>query len=131
MIRSSHSHILSIAYQQENPGFPQSDSPLLQEAKKQLEAYFNKKLQHFDLPLATDGFPQFYQDVWKLIKQVPSGHTASYSALAAKMGDLNMVRAIGQANARNPFPIIIPCHRIIGKNKNLTGYIYGIEVKRW
>jgi methylated-DNA-[protein]-cysteine S-methyltransferase len=103
---------------------------LLREALRQLTAYFDGRLQRFDLPLAGEGSP-FQQRVWQALLQVPHGRTASYGAIAAAIGNPRACRAVGLANGRNPIAIVVPCHRIIGRNGQLTGYGGGLERKRW
>lgn len=96
----------------------------------QLEEYFVGKRHTFDLPLAPAG-SEFQQKVWKLVVEVPFGKTASYLDIARASGSEKNTRAVGLANGRNPIPIIIPCHRVIGSNGKLTGYAGGLERKRW
>lgn len=99
-------------------------------AADQLQAYFNGQLQHFDVPLAASG-TAFQQRVWQALLAIPYGQTASYKDIATRLGDVNAVRAVGMANARNPIAIIVPCHRIIGSDGSLTGYAGGLEKKQW
>lgn len=105
------------------------ETPLLAEAKRQLLAYLDGTLQSFDLPLAPHG-TSFQQRVWTELCHIPYGQTISYGALASRMGSPRAVRAVGQANHRNPIPIIIPCHRVIGIRGALTGYAGGLELKQ-
>lgn len=107
-----------------------SSCALANDAADQLQAYFNGKLQHFDVPLAASG-TAFQQRVWQALLAIPFGHTASYKDIASTLGDVNAVRAVGMANARNPIAIIVPCHRIIGSNGSLTSYAGGLEKKQW
>ena len=93
-------------------------TPLLVEALRQLQAYFDGKLTRFDLPLAPEGTP-FEQRVWAAMRQIPHGQTRSYGDLAHEVG--SAPRAIGRACGRNPIPIVIPCHRVLGRN-GLGGY---------
>jgi len=130
IFEASQTHIHSVKYSLEKPGFQQCINPVLLEAKKQLKAYFNRALHHFDLPLYTSHYPQYYQRVWKTVENIPIGSMKSYSDIALEMGDIKAVRAVGQANAKNPFPLIIPCHRVIGKNYEMTGYVYGKSLKK-
>lgn len=107
---------------------PGSTHPLLQEAIVQLEAYFAGNLRHFDLPLAPAGTP-FQQTVWHELQCIPYGHTITYAELARRIGRPTASRAVGAANGRNPIPILIPCHRVIGSNGHLTGYAGGLPIK--
>ncbi|MEJ2640660.1 MAG: methylated-DNA--[protein]-cysteine S-methyltransferase [Desulfosarcinaceae bacterium] len=97
--------------------------------KQQLTAYFNGELQQFDLPLAPKG-TVFQLSVWEALKQIPYGELASYGEIAAAIGNPKAVRAVGGANARNPIPIIIPCHRVIGSDGSLTGFGGGLTTKQ-
>ncbi|WP_419160462.1 methylated-DNA--[protein]-cysteine S-methyltransferase [Rossellomorea sp. BNER] len=99
----------------------ESDSPVLLQAKRQLEEYFAGKRKTFELPLEIKG-TAFQQSVWKQLLKVPYGRTCSYQDIANQIENPKAVRAIGQANKANAFPIVIPCHRVIGKNQSLTGY---------
>jgi methylated-DNA-[protein]-cysteine S-methyltransferase len=104
--------------------------PLLAEATRQLRAYFDHDLKEFDLPLAPVG-SDFQQRVWEQLRLVGFGETASYGQIAARLGLTNAAsRAVGSANGRNPIPIVIPCHRVIGADGTLTGYAGGIERKQ-
>ncbi len=129
-LEANQTHLLSIKHSPENPDYQQSINPILVETKKQLKAYFNRALHHFELPLHTANYPQYYQRVWKTVQNIPIGTMKSYSDIALELGDIKSVRAVGQANAKNPFPLIIPCHRVIGKNHEMTGYVYGNEMKK-
>lgn len=97
------------------------DHPLVQEALKQLDEYFLGLRKEFDLPLHKKG-TVFQQAVWDYLLDIPFGQTRSYQDVAVAIGNEKAVRAIGQANKANQLPIIIPCHRVIGKNQSLTGY---------
>lgn len=105
-------------------------SPLLTLACDQLNAYFVGELTRFSLPLAPAGTP-FQQRVWQALLAIPWGEKRSYSDIAAAIDNPHAVRAVGAANGRNPIPIIIPCHRVIGANGSLTGYAGGLTRKRW
>lgn len=105
------------------------DCTILNETRVQLEEYFSGKRKHFDLPLAATGTP-FQQSVWRALCQIPFGETWSYQQLADAIGNPKAVRAVGLANGKNPISVIVPCHRVIGKNGSLTGYAGGVEIKR-
>lgn len=124
--------LTAIRFPEEPPPATPAAGPnaLLREALRQLTAYFDGRLRQFDLPLAGAGTP-FQQRVWQALLQVPHGHTASYGAIAAAIGNPRACRAVGLANGRNPIAIVVPCHRIIGYNGQLTGYGGGLERKRW
>jgi methylated-DNA-[protein]-cysteine S-methyltransferase len=96
----------------------------------QLTAYFAGKRRHFDLPLAPRGTP-FQRSVWAALANIPYGQLRSYRDIAWSIGNPAAVRAVGAANGRNPLPIVVPCHRVIGSNGALTGFAGGLEVKRF
>lgn len=110
-------------------GGAQDASPLLDAAEAQLREYFAGARRTFDLPLAPHG-TAFQQRVWAALRAIPYGETRTYGELAAAIGSPNASRAVGMANHRNPIPIIIPCHRVIGANGTLTGYAGGLEIKQ-
>ncbi|HEY6932542.1 MAG TPA: methylated-DNA--[protein]-cysteine S-methyltransferase [Marmoricola sp.] len=104
--------------------------PVLTEAVRQLRAYFARELRDFDLPLAPRG-SAFQQRVWEQLRLVPYGETVSYGEIARRLGMSNAAsRAVGLANGRNPIPIVVPCHRVIGANGTLTGYAGGVQRKQ-
>jgi methylated-DNA-[protein]-cysteine S-methyltransferase len=104
--------------------------PLLARAVEQLTAYFARDLKEFDLPLAPRG-SDFQQRVWAQLRLIGWGETASYGEIAHRLGHTNAAsRAVGLANGRNPIPIVIPCHRVIGSDGSLTGYAGGLERKQ-
>ena len=95
---------------------------------KQLEEYFSGTLKSFSLPMAPVG-TQFMQDVWHALTNIPYGEVRSYAEIAREIGNPKACRAVGMANNRNPLPIIIPCHRVIGANGKLVGYAGGLDCK--
>ena len=97
--------------------------------RSQLAAYFAGECRHFDVPLCPQGSP-FQQKVWAQLRNIPYGQVVSYQWVADRIGNPRAVRAVGAANSRNPISIIIPCHRVIGKDGRLTGYGGGLKVKR-
>lgn len=111
--------------------FIQVNNDLFLEAKKQLASYFSGHLQRFELPLDFGEAPEFSQSVWRLLLQIPYGHTRSYGELARQLGDIRKSRAVGHANAVNPMAIIVPCHRVIGSTGALIGYAYGMDAKEF
>jgi methylated-DNA-[protein]-cysteine S-methyltransferase len=100
----------------------------LDEVCRQLDEYFAGRRQRFELALAPQG-TAFQQAVWQALLQIPFGQTSSYSALAAEIERPKAVRAVGAANGANPIAIIIPCHRVIGRDGSLTGYAGGLPRK--
>ncbi|MYB40490.1 methylated-DNA--[protein]-cysteine S-methyltransferase [Candidatus Saccharibacteria bacterium] len=101
---------------------------VLQRAARQLAEYFASKRTSFDLPLDLRGTP-FQVAVWRSLAAVPYGRTVSYSQQAAAIGRPTAVRAVGQANGRNPVPVVLPCHRVLGANGSLTGFGGGLDLK--
>lgn len=106
-----------------------SSSPILQDVINQLDTYFDGQLTTFNLKLAHNG-TDFQQAVWDALRDIPYGQTVTYGLLAERLGDANKVRAVGTANGKNPIPIIIPCHRVVGANQQLVGYSGGITRKK-
>jgi methylated-DNA-[protein]-cysteine S-methyltransferase len=104
------------------------DPAIVREAREQLLAYLHGERTHFDLPLAPRGTP-FQLRVWKALAQIPFGQTWSYLQLATLLGQPTATRAVGAANGRNPLPIVLPCHRVIGRDGSLTGFGGGLETK--
>lgn len=104
--------------------------PVLRAAVEQLGEYFRGERTEFDLPLDPAGTP-FQHDAWSALRTIPFGTTMSYGEQAAVMGDRRKARAVGAANGRNPIPIVVPCHRVVGSNGHLTGFAGGIEAKAW
>lgn len=105
-------------------------SRVLAEAREQLAAYFSGALTRFTVPLLPRGTP-FQLRVWESLRRIPFGETISYGELARRVGSPDGFRAVGAANGRNPLPIIVPCHRVVGSDGSLTGFGGGIERKRW
>ena len=106
------------------------DDPLLQEAARQLTAYFARELKDFDLPLRPGG-TAFQERVWAELREIGYGETATYGELADRLGmNRGASRAVGAANGRNPIGIVIPCHRVVGVNGSMSGYAGGVERKQ-
>ncbi|WP_320121011.1 methylated-DNA--[protein]-cysteine S-methyltransferase [uncultured Sphaerochaeta sp.] len=108
----------------------QESNTVLDMTIQQLDAYFNGKLQQFTVPLELHG-TAFQMSVWKTLSLVPYGTVVSYQDIAIAIGNPKAVRAVGMANNKNPIGIIIPCHRVIGKQGSLTGYAGGLDKKQW
>lgn len=102
--------------------------PLLAQAARELEEYFAGERKTFTVPLSPAG-TDFQRKVWAALRDIPYGETASYGDIAAKIGKPGGAVAVGQANSRNPIPILIPCHRVIGANGKLVGYTGGMHIK--
>lgn len=114
--------------QPDNLGKLDSEHPVLKQAVSEFQEYFAGTRQRFEVPLAATG-TEFQQKVWQALTTIPFGTTWSYQDLANAIGNPKAVRAVGLANGKNPISIIVPCHRVIGKNGKLTGYAGGIERK--
>jgi O-6-methylguanine DNA methyltransferase len=109
---------------------PASGLSLFMEIRSQLDAYFSASLFRFDLPLDLNG-SDFQQQVWKLLRGIPYGTTITYGQLANELGSSSLTRAVARAIATNPLLLLIPCHRVVGAGNKLTGYLGGVERKRW
>lgn len=106
------------------------DHPILVEAARQLAQYFDGSRKTFDLPLDPEG-TEFQLAAWQALRDIPFGETRSYGQQASAIGKPSAVRAIGAANGRNPIPIVVPCHRVLGADGSLTGFAGGVETKAW
>ena len=105
------------------------EHPVLQQAAAQLEAYFQGRLDNFDVPLDLSHGTGFQQAVWQALLRIPRGGTTSYGRLGADIGKPAAVRAVGAAVGRNPLSVVVPCHRVLGSDGSLTGYAGGLERK--
>ena len=108
----------------------EGDNAVLASTRAQLGEYFAGRRRTFDLPLAPDG-TAFQCSVWMALRAIPYGATISYRALAERIGRPSAMRAVGAANGRNPLPIVVPCHRVIGADGSLTGFGGGLPTKRF
>lgn len=107
----------------------QGSHPVLQEAARQIQAYFAGEIRAFELPLDLEG-TEFQRRVWQALRAIPYAETITYQDLAKCIGQPKASRAVGSANGRNPLPIVIPCHRVIATGGGLGGYSCGIAYKR-
>jgi O-6-methylguanine DNA methyltransferase len=125
-------HILFPANKYEAPGRDRwkRDAGALRDAREQLLAYFHGERTAFDLPLCPVGTP-FQVRVWNTLARIPFGATWTYAQLATRIGLPKAMRAVGAANGRNPLPIVLPCHRVIGSDGSLTGFGGGLPLKRF
>ncbi len=137
LIRADSTGVREIRFQTTMPKGKRADpslrgknarSGLVAETSKQLIAYFKGKLKEFDLPLSPEG-TAFQRRVWEALRGIPYGETLSYGDLARRIGNPNACRAVGAANGRNPLPIVVPCHRVIGADGTLTGFGGGLPIK--
>ena len=109
-------------------GMKEMKTPVIEEVEKQINEYYQGKRQDYELPLHLEGTP-FQMKVWEALREIPKGETRTYEDIAIAVGNPKASRAVGMANNRNRIPVIIPCHRVIGKNGRLVGYAGGLDVK--
>ncbi|MBQ7883713.1 MAG: methylated-DNA--[Phascolarctobacterium sp.] len=130
-ISASNKGIVEIVFTDEEvTAFGANENKFLAEACKQLQEYFAKERTSFDLTLDVQG-TEFQEKVWEELKKIPYGEVRTYQDIATALGNPKAVRAVGMANNRNPICIVVPCHRVIGKNNKLTGYAGGVEKKEY
>ncbi|MAT05910.1 MAG: cysteine methyltransferase [Acidimicrobiaceae bacterium] len=104
--------------------------PVLAAAVEQLTEYFDGARTEFELPLAPIG-TEFQRQAWQQLSRIPYGETITYGEQAIRLGDRNKMRAVGAANGKNPIPIVVPCHRVVGADGKLTGFAGGLDNKAW
>ena len=126
---ATETHLINIQFTQPQKALLQT-TELLSMATIQLDEYFQGKRTTFSLPFKLTGTP-FQLAVWKELQNIPYGKTTSYKEIAQKINKPKAYRAVGMANNKNPFPIIIPCHRVIGSNGKLIGYAGGLKLKNY
>lgn len=130
-IRDNSQNITNLYFESENISRDDviiEESDLTKLAYTQIREYLDGKRKVFDLPLHPNG-TEFQIKVWKALTEIPYGETRSYKDIAISIGNEKACRAVGMANNKNPIPIIIPCHRVIGANKKLVGYAGGLDLK--
>lgn len=113
-----------------DPVDPTQD-PVLAEAHRQLDEYLTGERETFDLPVKLHGGDEFQRKVWALLDEIPRGETTTYGELAERLGDKQLAQLVGQAVGRNPVSIVVPCHRVVGKDGKLTGYAGGLKRKQF
>lgn len=126
---ATETHLINIQFTQPQKALLQT-TELLSMATIQLDEYFQGKRTTFSLPFKLTGTP-FQLAVWKKLQNIPYGQTTSYKEIAQKINKPKAYRAVGMANNKNPLPIIIPCHRVIGSNGKLIGYAGGLNLKNY
>lgn len=129
-MKTSSNSLVSISFVEQIEMNSTTQPNILQETEVQLKEYFEGIRKSFQLKLNPVG-TEFQRRVWKRVENVDFSNTASYLDIAIQTGSQKNTRAVGMANGKNPIPIVIPCHRIIGTNGKLTGYAGGLERKRW
>ena len=107
-----------------------SGNYFVNQAASQLEAYFRKERNQFEITTDVSG-SEFQKNVWKILDTIPYGKQVSYMDIANQMGDPKTIRAVANANAKNPLWIVVPCHRVVGSDGSLTGYAGGLWRKKW
>lgn len=126
---ATETHLINIQFTQPQKALLQT-TELLSMTTIQLDEYFQRKRTTFSLPFKLTGTP-FQLAVWKELQNIPYGQTTSYKEIAQKINKPKAYRAVGMANNKNPLPIIIPCHRVIGSNGKLIGYAGGLKLKNY
>ncbi|KJF45041.1 methylated-DNA--[protein]-cysteine S-methyltransferase [Draconibacterium sediminis] len=129
-LQSTEMALTAISFYAEKAENSAVQPKILENTETQLQEYFAGERKNFNLQLAPEG-TDFQQKIWELVQNVDYGVTASYLDIAKLSGSEKNTRAVGLANGKNPIPIIIPCHRIVGSSGKLTGYAGGLERKRW
>lgn len=128
LIKASEVAVHSISFDIETCS--NSTNRITKHCKQQLDEYFSNKRLSFDLPLEPQG-TTFQKKVWSQLQSIPFGKSMSYSELAISLGNIKVIRAAGTANGKNPIPIVIPCHRVMGKDGSLVGFAGGLKRKEW
>ncbi len=129
IVVSDHA-LRSIHFTREPDSDPNSAHPLIDACRKELEEFFDGRRKEFSIPLDPQG-TTFQKKIWAELVKIPYGKTLSYMDIAKKIGDPKSIRAVGLANGKNPIPIVIPCHRVIGSNGSLVGYSGEMWRKKW
>lgn len=130
MIEADETGICAVRTAGEGECASAQSAPVLEEAARQLEAYFSDVRKTFHLPLAPKGTP-FELEVWRRLCAIPCGETRTYGQIAGEIGRPQASRAVGRACGRNPLLIIVPCHRVVGAGGRLTGFAAGMDAKRY
>lgn len=129
-LQCSDEHLIALLFTDGQHTAEADSHPILTNCAQQLDEYFSGQRKDFDLPLMQQG-TDFQRKVWTLLQEISYGKTISYNDLAKQYGDLKAIRAVASANGRNNLAIIVPCHRVIGSNRSLTGYAGGLWRKKW
>ncbi|MDR1554240.1 MAG: methylated-DNA--[protein]-cysteine S-methyltransferase [Prevotellaceae bacterium] len=122
--------IVEIAFDKRKINGTEKETDIIKKAAMQLEEYFAGKRKSFDFPINAQG-SEFQKRVWTALQTIPYGELRSYKQIAEKIGNPKASRAVGMANNKNPLPIVVPCHRVIGSNGKLVGYAYGLDMKEY
>lgn len=131
ILRASESGLTGFSFSvDEKKVLKEEPNEHIEQAKSELNEYFEGKRTFFEVTLDLSAGSDFYQRVWNALINIPFGKTTSYKQLSIDLGNVKAIRAVGTANGRNPIAIIVPCHRVIGSDGSLTGYAYGLDMKR-
>ncbi|MDR2651805.1 MAG: methylated-DNA--[protein]-cysteine S-methyltransferase [Prevotellaceae bacterium] len=122
--------IVEIAFDKRKIDGNEKETDIIKKASKQLEEYFAGKRKSFDFPINPQG-SEFQKRVWTALQTIPYGELRTYKQIAEKIGNPKASRAVGMANNKNPLPIVVPCHRVVGSNGKLIGYAYGLDMKEY
>ena len=122
--------VLSVLFLDDPVKKEENTNPVIEICRQQLTEYFSENRREFDIPLQFSG-TDFQNKVWTLLQTIVYGKTVSYLQMAKFLGDVKVIRAAASANGKNPFAIIVPCHRVVGSNQDLVGYAGGLWRKRW
>lgn len=129
-IEGDENGISKISITDEAPVFSSKVTEELKPAVEQMTEYFEGKRTKFDLKLNPQG-TEFQKRVWEELLKIPFGKTISYLELSKRLGDVKAIRAVAAANGKNPLWVVVPCHRVIGSDRSLTGYAGGLHQKKW
>jgi len=130
MLQAEDDAIVLVHFLKEPASAEEHRTAVIDQCADELDEYFHRGRKFFTVPLKPNG-TTFQQRVWNELVTIPYGRTGNYSEIALKLGDIKAIRAVGLANGQNPIAIIIPCHRVIGKNGDMVGYAGGLEKKEW
>lgn len=129
-IKAHDTGIVSVHFTEANTDTETHENEISNLCKTQLQEYFNHERKEFSVPLSPEG-TVFQQTIWNHLCKIPYGYSTTYAELSVRYGNLKAIRAVGAANGANPIAILIPCHRVIGKNGKLVGYAGGLHRKEW
>jgi len=131
IVESEDFNVCGIKWSKNKPKIDINRNNLTDSLLQYLVGYFEGVKVEFNFPLQLSPYTDFQNLVWTELMKIPYGKTISYKSLARKIGNPSAIRAVANANAKNPFPIIVPCHRVIGSDGSMTGYAHGIPVKKY
>ena len=131
IIEADNIGVIRIDFEKVKPELEINRNVFTDNMLRQLRAYFDGIKIEFDVPLNMEGHTDFQKTVWVELQKIPYGTTISYQQLANRLGNPKLIRAAASANGKNPFPVVIPCHRVIASNGDLTGYSLGLDLKEF